>query len=229
MQATLAANENEVEKCEPEVIRRVPDVSYIHNPFLPMWEPEPYVLDLSDVIRLSNDDLLRICLANPDLQIEQNAAGQLEIMPPAGPSSSARAVKLVVALELWNEEHKDGIVFDGTAGFRLPNGALRAADAAWLNRDAWQRLMPEQQEKFAHVVPDFLVEIHSPGDRLAHARGKMEEWMENGCRLAWLIDPVEREIHVYRPGHDVETVDFHTMLTGHDILPGFTFDPRRLP
>jgi len=194
-----------------------------------MWEPEPYVLDLSDVIRLSDEELLRICAANPDLQIEQNSAGQLEIMSPAGPSSSARAAQLVLALGRWNEEREAGVVFDGTAGFRLPNGALRAADVAWLDRDAWQRLTPEQREKFAHVVPDFLVEIRSPSDRLAHVRGKMDEWMENGCRLAWLVDPAEQQIHVYRHGHAVETVDFHTTLTGYDILPGFTFDPRTLP
>jgi Uma2 family endonuclease len=193
-----------------------------------MWEPEPYVLDLSDVIRLSDEELLRICAANPDLQIEQNAAGQLEIMSPAGPSSSARAAQLVLALGRWNEERQAGVVFDGTAGFRLPNGALRAADVAWLDLDSWQRLTPEQREKFAHVVPDFLVEIRSPSDRLAHVRGKMEEWMENGCRLAWLVDPAEQHIHVYRRGHDVETVDFHTTLTGYDVLPGFTFDPQTL-
>ncbi|MEX2402238.1 MAG: Uma2 family endonuclease [Rhodothermales bacterium] len=194
-----------------------------------MWEPEPYVLDLTEVIRLNDDDLLRISAANPDIQLEQNAAGQLEIMSPAGPSSSARAVVLTIALGTWNQQHGDGIVFDGTAGFRLPNGALRAADVAWLNRAAWERLTPDEREKFAHVVPDFLVEIRSPSDRLAHLHRKMDEWIENGCRLAWLIDPAEQHITIYRTGTDAETVDFHTTLTGEDVLPGFSFEPRTLP
>lgn len=193
-----------------------------------MWEPEPYVLDLSDVIRLSDDDLTCIFAANPDLQIEQNAAGQLEIMSPAGPLSSARAVKVAAALEIWNETNGDGVVFDGTAGFRLPNGALRAPDVAWLNGDIWRRLSPAQREVFARVVPDFLVEIRSPSDRLPHLCGKMQEWIDNGCRLAWLIDPAGRQIHIYRPERDVEIVDFHTQLSGEDIVPGFTFDPGTL-
>jgi Uma2 family endonuclease len=193
-----------------------------------MWEPEPCVLDLSDVIQLSDDDLMRICAANPDLQIEQNAAGELEIMSPAGPPSSARAVKFVAALEIWNDQHGDGIVFEGTAGFRLPNGAVRAADAAWLSREKWDRLSPEQMKGYIRLVPEFLVEIRSANDRLAYQQRKMAEWIDNGCRLGWLVDPVAEQIHIYRPGEDVEIVGYDTSLSGENVLPGFTFDPKVL-
>jgi Uma2 family endonuclease len=194
-----------------------------------MLEPEPYVLDLTDVIRLSDEDLMKICAANPDLRIEQNAAGQLEIMAPAGASSSARGVQLITALEIWNRDRNEGVVFDSSAGFRLPNGALRAPDAAWLRRDRWESFTPEQRESFTHVVPDFLVEIRSPSDRLRYLQGKMAEWMENGCRLAWLIDPRERKVHIYRAGGSTESVSFDVVLSGEDVLPGFSFDPGTLP
>ncbi len=194
-----------------------------------MWEPEPYVLDLSDVIRLSDEDLLKICAANPDLRIEQNAAGQLEIMPPAGASSSARHADIVGALKNWNAQRNEGIVFDSSGGFRLPNGAMRAPDAAWIHLDRWGALTKDQQEKFAPVVPDFLVEIRSPSDSMSQLQAKMAEWMENGCRLGWLIDPFEHVAIVYRADGSAATQSFDEPLSGEDVLPGFTFDPHSLP
>lgn len=194
-----------------------------------MWEPEPYVLDLSDVIRLSDDDLLKICAANPDLRIEQNAAGQLEIMPPAGASSSARDVELAGALRDWNKQLKEGMVFGSSGGFRLPNGAMRAPDAAWIRLDRWSRLAKEQQEKFAPIVPDFLAEIRSPTDRISQLKLKMAEWVENGCRLGWLIDPFERVAYVVRRDGSETSQSFDEALSGEDVLQGFTFDPRTLP
>lgn len=194
-----------------------------------MWEPEPCVLDLSDVIRLNEHDLLKIGAANPDLRIEQNAVGRLEIMPPAGPSSSARCVRLITALENWNVRRGGGIVFESSAGFRLPNGALRAPGVSWLSEDKRDHLPPEQHARFWSVVPDFLVEIRSPSDSMAHLRAKMNEWIGNGCRLAWLIDPIEREVHIYRRRGDVETIAFESRLRGEDVLAGFTFDPQSLP
>jgi Uma2 family endonuclease len=194
-----------------------------------MWEPESYVLDLSDVVRLSDDDLMKICAANPDLRIEQNAAGQLEIMPPAGASSSSRDIAVALALGNWNRETKAGVVFGSSAGFRLPNGAVRATDAAWVRHDRWSALTNDQQETFAPVVPDFLVEIRSPSDSISQLQAKMSEWMENGCRLAWLIDPFDHVAIVYRADGSTATQTFDHLLSGEEILPGFAFDPHSLP
>lgn len=193
-----------------------------------MWEPEPYVLDLSDVIRLSDEDLLKICAANPELRIEQNAAGQLEIMPPSGASSSARNVDVVGALRDWNRNRSEGVVFESSAGFRLPNGAMRAPDAAWVRLDRWSALSAHQQESFAPVVPDFLVEIRSQSDSIRQLDAKMQEWIENGCRLAWLIDPYERTAYVYRSDGSRTTQSFEQPLSGEDVLTAFTFDPHSL-
>lgn len=194
-----------------------------------MWEPGPYVLDLADVIRLSDDDLLKISAANPLLQIERNANGHLEITPLAGALSSARAVKLAGVLCNWNEKTNAGIVFGATGGFRLPNGAVRATDAAWVRLERWSALSAERQEKFAPLVPDFLVEIRSPSDSIGQLKAKMAEWIENGCRLAWLIDPYEHIVAIYRADGSRDTQSFDEPLSGEDVLPGFTFDPRTLP
>jgi Uma2 family endonuclease len=194
-----------------------------------MWDVEPYTLDLSDVIRLSDDDLLKICAANPDLRIERNAAGQLEIMSPSGSSSSACGAKIVIALGMWNERHGGGIVFTASGGFRLPNRAVRAADAAWVSRSDWDALTKAQQDKFAPVVPAFVVEVRSPSDRLPALMAKMEEWIRNGCRLAWLIDPIDGKAHIYRANGTVEERGIDGILSGEDVLPGFSFDLKSLP
>lgn len=194
-----------------------------------MWDVEPYTLDLSDVIRLSDDHLLKICAANPDLRIERNAAGQLEIMSPSGITSSASEAEFVGALHAWNKHHGGGIVVTARGGFHLPNGAVRAADAAWIRRRDWESLTKEQQDTFAPVVPAFVVEVRSPSDRLPALRRKMEEWIRNGCGLAWLIDPIEQSASVFRADGTVDEHGMDGTLSGEDVLPGFSFDLKTLP
>lgn len=194
-----------------------------------MWDVEPYTLDLSDVVRLSDADLLTICAANPDLRIERNAAGQLEIMSPSGSSSSACEAAFVGALHAWNKEHGGGIVFTASGGFRLPNGAVRAADASWVSLREWNALSTEEQQKYAPVVPAFLVEVRSASDRFSALQKKMNEWIRNGCRLAWLIDPIEHIAYVYRTDGSVEEHRMDHTLDGEDVLHGFSFDLNSLP
>lgn len=193
-----------------------------------MSNAKPYTLDLSNVIRLSDEVLMKICEANPDLEIEQNAAGQLEIVAPAGLKSTHLETKFVVALGKWNDDHGRGLVFGGTAGFRLPNGAMRAPDAAWVRRQKWEALAPEQQETFSPIVPDFLVEVRSPSNSRSALEEKMKEWIDNGCRLGWLIDSSEQRASIYRADGSVEEKTIDDELTGENVLPGFTFDLRRL-
>jgi Uma2 family endonuclease len=193
-----------------------------------MWDVEPYTLDLSSVIMLSDDDLLKVCAANPDLRIERTAGGQLEIMSPSGSSSSACEAEFVGALHAWNEREGAGIVFTASGGFRLPNGAVRAADAAWVRLSDWKALTSEQQDKFAPVVPGLVVEVRSPSDRVGALRRKMEEWIRNGCRLAWLIDPIEQRATIFRSDGTVEEHGMEGLLSGEDVLPGFVFDLSRL-
>lgn len=189
-----------------------------------MWDVEPYTLDLSEVIRLTEDDLLKISAANPDLRIEQNAAGQLEIMSPSGSRSSAVGAKIVGALGMWNERHGEGVVFGADAGFHLPNGAIRAPDACWVRRATWESISREKQDRFAPLVPPFLVEVRSTSDRMPALRAKMREWIENGCQLAWLIDPIDEKATIYRSDGSTEERRFEAVLSGEDVLPGFQLD-----
>lgn len=204
-------------------------MSITQTPVNAMWDVEPYVLDLSDVVRLTEDDLLKISAANPDLRIEQNAAGQLEIMSPSGFRSSAYEARIVSALGIWDDNHGGGVVSTGTGGFRLPNGAVRAPDVAWVRQQDWKALTRDQRDKFAPVVPAFVVEIRSPSDRLPALESKMREWIENGCKLAWLIDPIDSRATIYRADGSMEVRTMDSVLSGEDVLPGFSFDLKTLP
>lgn len=186
---------------------------------------EAFVLKTAGVLDLSDDELLRLCETNSELQIERDRHGNLIFMAPSGSGTSNRITALVAELVRWNRKAGTGKVFGPDGGFSLPNGAMRAPDASWIPNARWEAFSPEQREKFLPLCPDFVVELRSPSDRLQSVQGKMAEWMENGCRLAWLIDPPEEQAYVYRRGKaEPERVgSFEEALSGEDVLPGFSF------
>ncbi|GAB5519584.1 MAG: Uma2 family endonuclease [Rhodothermales bacterium] len=185
-------------------------------------------LDLLPVVLLTDDELFALCVAHPLMSIERESNGNLIIMTPAGGGTSSRKSNLVFELMSWNRLHQGGVVTGPDGGFRLPNGAMRAPDAAWTRRVRWKGLSDEEREKFPPLCPDFIIELRSPSDRRAALDAKMEEWTANGCRLAWLIDPVEREAVVYRADGSTEALGFDVVLSGEDVLPGFELDVRIL-
>lgn len=180
--------------------------------------------------RLTDDKLYRICVANKGLRIERDSLGQLIIMSPVGSKSSNLNLKLVGMFWRWLEEHEAlGYGFDSSAGFVLPDGSMRSPDAAWIEKKRWEGLTPEQQEKFAPLCPDFVIELRSKSDSLSVLKDKMTEWMKNGCRLAWLIDPIEKESYIYRQDGTVQKISgFDNRLSGDDLLPGFELHLSRL-
>lgn len=182
---------------------------------------EPLTLDFSRVLSLSDDVFFRLCESNPNLRIERNAEGELEIMSPSGGRTGNRNIQIVTDLEIWNRQTASGYVFDSSTGFKLPDSAVRAPDAAWVAADRWDGLSEEEKERFPPLCPDFVVELRSPSDWLGKVEQKMDEWIANGCRLAWLIDPARAEATVYRPDGRAETVPFDAVLSGEDVLPGF--------
>ena len=183
---------------------------------------ETLTLDVSELGPLTDDALYRLCQANSDLRIERTADGTLVVMAPAGGKTGNRNLYFSSALYAWNQETGRGIAFDSSTGFVLPNGAMRAPDAAWIEQERWDRLSDEEQEQFPPLCPDFVIELMSPSDRLTSAQAKMDEWMDNGCRLGWLIDPKEERAYVYGPGGSCTTVDsFDATLDGQAVLPGF--------
>jgi Uma2 family endonuclease len=170
---------------------------------------------------MGDDELLELCRANRDLRIERTSDGELIIMPPTGGETSRRNAALLRQLGNWNERDGSGIVFDSSGGFSLPNGAMRAPDAAWVRRERWAALTGEQRRKFPPLCPDFVIELRSPSDSLDEQREKMSEYIECGAELGWLIDPEQRKVWVYRSDGSITELDDPTEISADPILPGF--------
>jgi Uma2 family endonuclease len=175
-------------------------------------------------IDLSNDQYFHLCQNNRDLRFERTAKGELLIMPPTGSVTGNRNFDLAVELGIWNKQTKLGKGFDSSSGFTLPNGAERSPDVSWIKQERWDALTPEQQQKFAPICPDFVVELRSTTDTLKELREKMQEYIENGARLGWLIDRKNQRVEIYRPNRDVEILENPATLSGEDVLPGFVLD-----
>ncbi len=174
--------------------------------------------------RMSSDEFFDFCQANSEWQIERSADGKILIMPPVGYESGEHEADVVGQLRAWAKRDRRGKVFGPNTGFELPNGAMRAPDAAWvsLNRDA--TLTPAERRKFAPVCPEFVIEIKSPSDSPARLKRKMQEWIDNGAQLGWLILPETRTVHIYRAGLPVESVTGVSELAGEGPVAGFELD-----
>ncbi len=170
-----------------------------------------------------------LAVANRDLRLERTAQGELIVNPPTGGESGRRNRSITGQLDRWYEEHEElGEAFDSSTGFRLPNGADRSPDAAWVSRERWEALTPQQRKGFVPLCPDFVVELRSESDSLTKLQAKMQEYIDNGARLGWLIDPQNRRVEIYRPGVDVEVWENPTELSGENLLPGFVLNLTRV-
>ncbi len=187
-------------------------------------ESPPLVLHLRPAIEMNDRQFFDFCRLNPDLRIERTAEGDVEIMSPAGGRTGNRNAGITAQLWMWALRDGTGDAFDAATGFILPNGAVRAPDAAWVRLSRLQGLTEEQKERFMPLCPDFAIELRSPSDRLSAAQAKMQEYIENGATLGWLIDATNRRVYVYRPGAEVERLDDPATLSGDPELPGFVLD-----
>ncbi|MUL36936.1 Uma2 family endonuclease [Gloeocapsopsis dulcis] len=170
---------------------------------------------------LTDEEFMRIASENEEWWFESTKDGELVIMPPTGGNTGRRNSKITTQLELWNSVNNLGEAFDSSTMFVLPNGARRSPDAAWIKRDRWNNLSLEQQDKFPPLCPDFVIELVSPSDSIEQLQQKMQEYLENGAVLGWLIDPTTRRVEVYRHGHNKEILESPITLSGEDVLPGF--------
>lgn len=180
-----------------------------------------YRIDINSVIQMTDNQFYRLCRANPELRFERNPRGDLIIMSPTGGETGNYNFEVVVDLGIWNRQAQRGKAFDSSTGFKLPNGANRSPDVAWIQNDRWEALTPEQQQKFPPICPDFVIEIRSPSDDLSSLQEKMREYIENGTQLGWLINRQDRQVEVYRSGQPVEILEAPTSLSGESVLPGF--------
>lgn len=176
----------------------------------------------------SDDQFYEFCRLNSDLDIERTAQGDLLIMAPASFRSSHLNLRIAAQLDRWAERDGTGVATESSGGFILPNSAMRAPDAAWIRRDRLTTVPQEQQERFLPLCPDFAIELRSASDTLDAAQAKMREYLDNGLRLGWLIDPFARRLYVYRPGAAVDVLDDPDGVDGAPVLPGFRLDLSRI-
>jgi len=181
------------------------------------------ILDLSPVIKLTDEQFYQLCQANRDLKLERTVVGELIVMPPTGGGSGQRNANLTTDLNLWNRQTKLGVVFDSSTGFSLPNGGDRSPDASWVKLERWDALTSEEQEGFPPICPDFVIELRSRTDSLT-LQTKMQEYLASDLRLGWLLDPQNQRVEIYRLGRDVEIQYSPGSLSGEDVLPGFVLE-----
>ncbi len=179
-------------------------------------------LDLNPIIDLTDEQFYTLCQANPDVKFERNANGTLVIMSPTGGETGNRNFEIGADFAIWNRQTKLGVCFDSSTCFKLPNGAQRSPDIAWVKQERWQALTPAQREQFPPIAPDFVLELLSPSDSLPATQTKMQEYIDNGVQLGWLINRKNRTVEIYRPNQPVQTLTNPTQLSDTDILPGFT-------
>ncbi|MCT7953048.1 Uma2 family endonuclease [Ancylothrix sp. C2] len=181
----------------------------------------PLILNNPEMAPITDEQFYQLCIANRELKLERTAKGALLIMSPTGGGTGNRNFKIAQQLANWTDNDGTGIGFDSSTCFKLPNGAERSPDAAWIPLAKWDFLTPEQQEKFPPICPDFVIELRSPSDSLKPLQEKMEEYMNNGTRLGWLINRKNRSCEIYRQGTGKEVLDNPTSLSVEDVLPGF--------
>jgi Uma2 family endonuclease len=187
-------------------------------------ERMPLPIDLSSLTatkQMSDRQFYEFCLNNPELRIERSASGSIIIMPPAFSDTGNRNLKIAAQVFNWAEKDDTGETFDSSAGFTLPNGAMRSPDAAWILKERWNALTPEEKASFAPIAPDFVVELRSSSDRLQDLQEKMEEYMTNGVRLGLLIDRKLRQVRIYRPNLEPEILEQPETVTCKPEMPGF--------
>lgn len=182
----------------------------------------PLTVELPAITCMSHDEFVAFCTANKDLRIERAASGEVLVMPPASSGTGYRNLSVGAQLWIWAESDGTGFAFDSSAGFTLPNGAVRAPDAAWIKQDKWNALTEREQDSFAPICPDFVIELRSSSDALRTLQAKMQEYIDNGASLGWLIDPKARTVSIYRPDRAPQRLDNPDRVSGDPELPGFS-------
>ncbi|MBP0027023.1 Uma2 family endonuclease [Roseofilum sp. Guam] len=193
-------------------------------------EIETLLLTLPKTLKLyvTQEQFEALAASNRELRLERTAQGELIVNPPTGWETGKRNFSIIGQLHRWYEEYQQGEAFDSSTGFILPNGANLSPDAAWISQERWDALTDEQKGTFPHICPDFVVELRSKSDTLKSLQEKMQEYIDNGAKLGWLIDPQNRMVEVYRVGLEAEKLSNPTELSGEEILPGFVLNLRRV-
>lgn len=193
-------------------------------------ESEPFVIKFKPLIYMDDERFSKFCALNDDLRIERTAKGEIILMPPTHGDTGNRNADITIDLGIWARADGTGRYYDSSTGFKLPNDALRAPDAAWISNSRLEALTQEERSGFYSICPDFVIELRSSSDGLSMLRDKMQEYMDNGARLGWLIDPMSdpKRVHIYRPQAEPSVLDEPNEISGEPELPGFTLNLRRI-
>jgi Uma2 family endonuclease len=181
-------------------------------------------VNFNPIIELTDDQFYQLCRANPDVKFERNAKRELIIMSPTGGETGNHNFEIAADLAIWNRQNRLGVCFDSSTCFSLPNGGDRSPDVSWIKQERWDALTPEEKEKFPPIAPDFVLELMPPTDSLKKTQEKMQEYMDSGVKLGWLINRKTRRVEIYRLRQPVEVLESPTQLSGEDILPGFVLN-----
>ncbi|KAA3628477.1 MAG: Uma2 family endonuclease [Bacteroidetes bacterium] len=191
----------------------------INNPIREWMEFAPITLNKP----MSREEFIQLSSKFPDLQMELEESGKTIIMTPVKKGSGKNELTVSGYLFIWYLKNKSGEVFSPSTGIELPDGSIRCPDCAWVSDERLAILPESSDEDFLKAVPDFVVEIRSQSDDLDRLQKKMSDtWMGNGVRLAWLIDPYEEVVHIYRVGEEVQLLKGFQgqVLKGEEVMPG---------
>ena len=177
---------------------------------------------------MNDEQFADFCAEHPDLFFEVTGQGDIVVMPPTYTLTGARNFEIAYQLGLWAKQHGRGIGTASSAGFVLPNGARRSPDAAWTAKARVAALDPSSRNRYWHLCPDFVIELQSTTDRVSLVREKMQEWVATGARLAWLIDPEEKSVKIYRADGKVEVRQGIDAIEGEGPVAGFVLDLTRV-
>lgn len=170
---------------------------------------------------MSDEEFMRFCAANESMRFEREANGEILVMSPGGFSTSVINLQIAGLLRQWAEADGRGVATGPDGGYILPDGSVRSPDAAWVSLQKVKLLSEEQKARFPPVCPDFVVELRSPSDKLPNLQSKMEQWISNGVEVAWLVDPKEKAVTIYRPGDQPEHLTHPTSVQGTGPIGGF--------
>jgi Uma2 family endonuclease len=190
---------------------------------------EVFDVKFPEQLKLTDEEFFAFCQENRHLRMEKTSNGEILIIAPSGGETGRTNTNVIYELQHWNKQKQLGEVFDSSTGFLLPNGSTRSPDAAWVKQARWDALSAEEKKKFPPLCPDFVIELLSESDPLKQTQDKMREWIDNGCRLGWLLDPARKQVFIYYPGREAEALSgFDQQLSGEDVLPGFVLDLGKL-
>ena len=174
---------------------------------------------------LTDEEMLRFCAENELLRVERDANGELIVMSPTGTDGGNAELDIATALNNWAQTDGRGRTLGPNSGIKLPDNAVRAADAAWVS---WERYNAMPVKGFRQFVPEFVIELRSESDRLTSIHAKMEQWMSYGVELGWLIDRSRKTVEIYRPGREPEVLEGGSEVEGEGQVARFVLELARI-